>query len=264
MDLMSSKEAAEYLKDNDMVILPVGCFEMHGPRIPLACDAFNAWAAAILLAEKWRCLALPPVYYTFPGAPGPWPGTVDISPQISTEYIRQIAKALLKGGFRRVVLCGLHAPLKFVFEPVIRSIYQETGEVVMAIRPNVMPDDLMQEELACDRGEDVMVLAALKILGLHGAYDPASDVDKPAESPFETLEELQEHGAMLPWVFTADHQHTGLRKGLGLGDADKAVAVMKKAVDRMPDVPELFAKYQQQMKELDEAKPWTDETIWSL
>ncbi len=263
MDLMGSKEVAEYLKRSDMVILPVGCFEMHGPRIPLNCDTFTAWAASILLGEKWDCLVLPPICYTFPGASGPWPGTVDISPGATQEYIKAIAQALLKNGFRRVILCGFHAPLAPIFQFVIRSIHQETGEVVMALRPRIMPNELMQQELGYGGGEDIMVLAAMKILGLHGAYDPAMHVDKPSEMPLETLVELDRCGAALPWTFSADHQHTGIRTGLRLEHADKAVAIMKQCVDQIGDLPALFAKYQQQMRELNESRPWSEDAVWS-
>ncbi len=130
--------------------------------------------------------------------------------------------------------------------------------------PNLMPKDLMMKEFGYARGEDIQVLASLKILGLHGALDPTAPVDKPSEMPFETLEQLDEYGASLPWTFTADHQHTGIRKDLRLEDADRAVGVMKMAVDRMDDVPALFAKYQQQMDELKDNPPWAGEDVWSL
>lgn len=42
MELMSSKEIAAYLRENDMVILPVRCIEMRGTKIPLGCDAIHA------------------------------------------------------------------------------------------------------------------------------------------------------------------------------------------------------------------------------
>lgn len=264
MELMSSKEIGAYLKENDVVILPVGCIEMHGPKIPLGCDAIHAWATAILLAEKWKCVTLPPIYYAYPGASGPWPGTVDISPEITQEYLKQIVKALLRGGFKRVVLCGTHGPLSFIFQMVIRSIYQETSEVVMALLPQVMPDDLMEDEFGFRRGEDVLVLASLKVLGLHGAYDPESDIERPMEFPIETIGQLKKYGASVPWLFAADYQHTGLRKGITLEDADRAIGVMKKAIDRMPQLSELFAKYQKEMKKLTRDKPWLKDDIWSL
>lgn len=265
MDLMSSKEVAEYLKSNDMVILPVGCFEMHGPLVPLACDTFTSWAASILLSEKWNCLSAPPIVYAYPGASGPWPGTVDISPTVTMEYIKAVVCGLLKGGFRRVVLCGLHMPINPIFQMVIRTIYQESGQIVMALRPGVMmPKDLTEQQLGYGPGEDIAVLAAMKILGLHGAYDPSvCEVDKPSGMSLDNIEKLGDLGASVPWVFTADYQHTGVRSCLRMEDADKAVALMKDSVDSLGDIPELFAEYQQQMRELDKTKPWSD-PAWSV
>lgn len=264
MDLMSSKDVAKYLKKKDMVILPVGCVEMHGPKIPLACDTIHAWATSILLAKKWKCLVLPPVYYAYPGASGPWPGTVDISPEITASYLKAITLALIKGGFNRVVLYGTHGPLAWAFQSVMRSILQETGKVVVGMQSEVMPDDLMKKELGYDGGEDILVLASLKILGLHGAYDPKANREGPREFPYSTVGPLRKHGASVPWLFKADYQHTGIRKGLSINDADKAIKVMKKAIDRMGSFPKLYATYQKQIKKLLNDKPWNKDSNWTL
>jgi hypothetical protein len=127
-----------------------------------------------------------------------------------------------------------------------------------------MPDDLMQEEFGYEWGEDILVLAALRILGLHGAYDPAAELDIPRAFPLDTIGPLKKLGANVPWIFNKDHQHTGIRSGMTLDDADRAVAVMKKAADRMDDLPELFARYQEQMRQMNENPPWEDQDIWSM
>ena len=114
MELMSSRDVQKYLKKNDLVILPVGCFEMHGPDIPLGCDTFIDWSMALLLAREWKCIVPPPVYYTFPGASGPWPGTMDIPVHTAGEYVKAIIHVLLKRGFKRIVLCASHGPLEFI------------------------------------------------------------------------------------------------------------------------------------------------------
>jgi creatinine amidohydrolase/Fe(II)-dependent formamide hydrolase-like protein len=265
MDLMSSKGVAEYLKTNDMVILPVGCMEMHGPMIPLSCDSACAWASSLLLADVWGCLCLPPLNYSFPGATGPWPGSVDISPQATVAFLKEIVTSLLKGGFRRVVMYGTHAPLAGMFQMVIRSIYQETREIVVGMTNGVlMPDDLMMEEFGHRWREDILVLASLKILGLHGSYDPATDVEKAQTHPFETLTALGKQGAAVPWVFNADHQHTGIHSDLTLDDADRAIEVMKKAAARKADLPATFAKYQEQMREMMANPPWEKDDVWSV
>lgn len=262
MDLMTSKQAQEYLKTNDMVILPIGCFEMHGPTIPLGCDGFHAWAQAILLAEAWECVTLPPVFYTFPGASGPWPGTVDVSVRATMDYVQSIVEALLGNGFKRVVLCGTHGPAAFSMEAIVRDIFQKTGRIVIHIRPDVMPDDLMMEELGYLRGEDIMVLASLKILGLHGAYDPACSVERRG-GRFESQSVLREMGAAMPRTFGRDYQHTGLRPGVKMEHADKAIAVMRKAVARVKDLPSAFAQYRNDMRELHESQPWNSEDVWT-
>jgi creatinine amidohydrolase/Fe(II)-dependent formamide hydrolase-like protein len=263
MDLMSSKQVQHYLRKNDMVVLPVGCFEMHGPDVPLGCDSFHAWAQAILLADAWECLCLPPVYYTFPGASGPWPGTVDISNRITMEYITEIVLALLKGGFKRVILCGTHGPLGQMLGCVIRDVYQSTRNVVVHVKPPTMPEDLMMKELGYKRGEDILLLASLKLLGLHGAYDPATKIEKRQEFPFQTIAALRKHRVSMPWTFAKDYQHTGLRKKVKLTDADTGIKVMKQGVERMKDFPKYFAKYQKEMKDLITQQPWKKATVWT-
>ncbi len=266
MDLMSSKEVAQYLKKKQTVLLPVGSFEMHGPLVPLGCDSFLDWAAALLLGKKWKVLVMPPVYYTFPGASGPWPGTVDISPEITVAYVKEIVRALLKNGFRQVILCASHGPLGFLLQEVIRSVFQETGEVVIHISPwrLLLAQDLAEQEFGRPMTEDLFVLAMLKVLGLHGAFNPKAKVEKKSEFSHPTISELRKFGGTVPWYFNRDHQHTGLRKDISLADADRAVAVITKAVERAGDLPKVFAKYQREVARDLKARPWAKDSIWSM
>jgi creatinine amidohydrolase/Fe(II)-dependent formamide hydrolase-like protein len=263
MDLMSSRDVQGYMQENDMAILPVGCFEMHGPDMPLATDSYHAWAQAVLLAKEWRCLVLPPVMYTFPGGSGPWPGTVNISTRITMEYIKEIVMGLIKAGFKRIVLCGTHGPLKSILYCVMEDIFLETNTVITHIIPPLMPDDLMQEKLGYLRGEDILLAASLKILGLHGAYDPAAREDRPQEFPLPSIKKLKEAKAEVSWTFSRDYQHTGLRKQVTLDDVDTAVEIMKEAAKRIKDFPEHFAQYQKEMKELWTKAPWKDRNTWT-
>jgi hypothetical protein len=263
MDLMSSRDVQSYLKKNDMVILPVGCFEMHGPDIPLACDTFTIWAQSLLLGKEWGCLVLPPVFYSFPGASGLWPGSVEISCKVTMEYIKEIAMGLIRGGFKRIVLCGTHGPLKGMFYCVMEDIYLATKVIVTYVIPPLMPDDLMMEKLGYTRGEDILLAASLKIMGLHGVYDPSSIIDKPQEFPLSVVSELRKAKAEVPWTFAKDYQHTGLRKQVSLDHVDTAIEVMKEAARRIKDFPQHFARYQQEMKELWERAPWKDEDVWT-
>ena len=268
MDLMSSKDVAKYLKKNDMVILPVGCFEMHGPRIPLACDTFLDLASVYLLAEKWKCLVAPPIHYTYPGASAPWPGTVTISPEATQAYIKAVALGLLKAGFKRVVISGEHGPLDAIIKPVTWSIFEETGTIMAHLNciPVVMPEDLMKEEFGFSWREDLYLLGSLKLLGLEGVYNPVQNVQKDIEYPFKVIRELRKFGgaSQVPWIFKADHQHTGINKGMKYSDADRIIKVMKKAVARAGDFPKYLGQYQKEVAQVMKKKPWKSKKVWSL
>jgi len=264
MDLQSSAQVQKYLKKKGLVILPVGCLEMHGPEIPLGCDAFHAWAQAILLAEVWQALVLPPVYFTFPGASGPWPGTVDISLSASEEYLTEIVLSLIKGNFKQIVLCGTHGPLNIMLSNVIRTVFQQTRVIVGHLQPDLMPKEQMLKELGYPRGEDILVLASLKILGWGGVYHPGVKEEKPMEFPFSTIGELKKQNISLPWTFSRDYQHTGLRPQVKAEHVDRAIQIMKKAARKYKEFPTVFKKYQKEIKELFIKQPWRKENIWTL
>jgi hypothetical protein len=40
--------------------------------------------------------------------------------------------------------------------------------------------------------------------------------------------------------------------------------MMRRAVDRMGDLPALFAEHQRQMKELFANPPWKSDDVWSI
>lgn len=263
MELMSSKDVQAYLRKNDLVILPVGCFEMHGSDVPLGCDSFIDWAMSLLLAREWKCMTLPPVYYTFPGATGPWPGTVDISAQATQDYIKAIVNALFKNGFKRVVLCGSHGPLNFILQSVIRDIFQTTGHIAVHLIPYDKILELMKKEkIAGD--ESGMVLGAMKILGLHGAYGPSSEVDQPPTMAFKSIsDKFQQCQVSFPWTYDKDYQHAGLHKNLRISDADKIAKLMKEVAASLRDLPGVYARYQKKMKDLYIRQPWKKKNIWT-
>ena len=263
MEFMSSKQVAAYQKRSDLIILPVGCMEMHGPLIPVGCDVFEDWAIAIVLAETWDCLVMPPIFYVYAGASEKWPGTVSTSPEASISYVREVVKAILEAGFKRTIICASHGPLGFMAQTIIRSIYRETGEIVLLLSPYKIVSKHLEEEFGSS-GEDVLVLGALKILGWHGVYEPTSKVEAPVEFPFKTISDIRRAGGNVPWHFSKDSQHTGLRKGLKLEDAERAAECIKRSAEELKRLPEHYSRYQKEIKDLADDPPWEKENVWSV
>jgi hypothetical protein len=259
MECLTSPEVARYLQQSDLAILPVGCFEMHGPHVPLGCDTMHAHAMAVILGELWGCPVLPPVSYSYPGASEPWPGTIAPRPTATQAWIKELCLAALNAGFTRLVLLGTHGPLKFMLSTVIREIHQESGHVVLHMAPmGLMPDDLMEARLGYKRGEDILVLASARVLGLPEGLVRTGFPDSPERCfPFETLSGLRRAECQWPWLFTEPWQHQPVRACVKPEHAEAAVEVMREAARRQyADVPELFARYQQELDDLDGDPPW--------
>lgn len=261
-DLLTSKEAWEYLQHNDLAILPVACIEMHGPIVPLGCDLFLDLAFGSLLAEKWGCVMLPPIPYVYPGASGPWPGTIDVGPEISIQYMKAVALAAIRAGLKRLVLSGMHGPVDFMGTAVIRAIYQETGHAVALFSGYEACLKALKEEFGW-AGEDLLVLGALRVLGLHKHMRPETDVNIEMTAPLPSLAALQALRIRAPWIYSKDSQHTGIHSRLTRKDADRAAACIRKAVDRMADAPALFEQYQREMAAMNENPPWKASNPWS-
>jgi hypothetical protein len=262
LDLMTAKEVAAYLRRSDLAILPVGPTEFHGPRVPLGADVLQDTAMALMLAEEWDCVCLPPISYVYGGASEHWPGTISISPEESIAYVKAVAKSALAAGFHRLVLCASHGPMGFMAETVIRSIFRETGEVVLFLSPYAR----MVEELQRDFGrgsEDLSTLGAVTFLGLEGCFDPHVERDEPEALPHENLVRLRPFGGRLPWLFNADHQHTGLRSDIRADDGPRAAAAIRRAAAAMREVPALYDEYRRFLLRQMEEKPWEGDDIWS-
>ncbi|NLF32937.1 MAG: creatininase family protein [Planctomycetes bacterium] len=262
MELMSSRDIQQYQRRSDLVVLPVGCFEMHGPLVPLGCDSFIDWAMGLLLARQWECPCLPPIYYTFPGASGPWPGTVDIPNRATIDYVQAVVGALLKNGFKRVVVVGSHGPLAAMMQCVIRDVFQATGQAVL----HVQPYGKLLEKMAAagvPYGEPGVVLGSMKLLGLSGLFDPAASVDRPVEYPLPSIGPLRKCQAQMPWIFAKDYQHTGMNKELTAAHADRIAEAMAEAAAEMKDLPEHFTRYQREMADLYRDRPWARDDVWT-
>jgi hypothetical protein len=267
MEFMTSPEVARYLQKNDLAILPVGCFEMHGPHVPLGCDTMHAHAMSVILAELWGCVVLPPIAFSYPGASGPWPGTIAPRPSATQAWVKEICLAALEAGFQRLVVLGTHGPLKFMLASVIREIHQETGRLVLHMAPvKLMPDDLMMESLGYGRGEDILVLASAKILGLPAGLVATGFPDSPDRAfPFPVQGKLNQAECQWPWTFTEPWQHQPVRSCVKPEHAEAAVEVMRRAARRQyADLPADFAAYQQAMAALEDDPPWDVDKVAAM
>jgi len=127
---MLNSEVQEYLKQNDIIIVPVGTVEMHG-GFPLDSETVISEAFALKMAEACDGLVLTGLPYFYAGATASGRGTVQVSVRQGIDYLGAIARSLLRLGFQRQVYLSFHGPAHMTICPMIRDFYDETGVPIL-------------------------------------------------------------------------------------------------------------------------------------
>jgi creatinine amidohydrolase len=108
---MSSPRIHSLLKRAELdVIVPLGALEQHGPHLPMGTDSAIAESLALNIAQRVDHLLVAPClpvgcsehHMSFAG-------TVSLSRDVVAGYIRSVATALLRHGFRYIYVASAHA-----------------------------------------------------------------------------------------------------------------------------------------------------------
>lgn len=129
---LTNGEVEEYLKEHDLIYVPVGVTETHG-ALPLDAETVLAEAVALKMAEATNGLVLHNLPYFFPGGTVIARGTVQMSVKDGMHYLYQIAKSLLKQGFRRQVYVTSHGPAYLTLSGMVRDFFDETKVPILYI-----------------------------------------------------------------------------------------------------------------------------------
>ena len=259
-DTMTTIEMAEHRRKNGIVLLPLGCFEMHGAHAGMACDSFLAEAACRVLAEEWDAVILPMIPYTYPGATSRFPGTVCVLPLETMDYVIAVTRAILKNGFKRVVLVNLHGPSDMVINLALRTLFEETGQIPVLFEPDYNGMcQRVEKEWGHPHAEAALYLAALYICGRHGEFDPAF---KPGDVvgrtfPYESYKNLVRHGVTTPYYHTRPEDHVGTYEGLTLDDAPRVAEIYRNmTLATAKGLPEDYEAFQEYTWKLIKDAPW--------
>ena len=96
--------------DTDLVLLPVGSTEQHGPHAPLGTDALHAETVAEAGAERHdeTVAVAPPISVGVAEEHRQFPGTLWVSPDTFRSYVRDVAGSLAYHGLDRIVVVNGH------------------------------------------------------------------------------------------------------------------------------------------------------------
>lgn len=145
---MTWTEVRDRLPAVDIVLLPTGSIEQHGPHLPLLFDILSATLVCVRAAEQMypRVLVAPPLPF---GDASHWlafPGTISIKAHTMVEVLVDVCDSLARHGFKRVVIVNGHgANINPLWEATWR-IRREVGTKVAYLSYwSVIPPEVIQE-----------------------------------------------------------------------------------------------------------------------
>ncbi|MFR3557113.1 MAG: creatininase, partial [Paraclostridium sordellii] len=100
-------------KKDDVIILPIGATEQHGPHLPTCVDAVLAEEFAYRIAEKINGVVAPTLSYGYKSKPlsggGPlFPGTIDLNGATLQALVMDIIDEFVRDGFTKIFILSAH------------------------------------------------------------------------------------------------------------------------------------------------------------
>ena len=123
-----------------LAILPVGCYEQHGPVLPLGTDSIIAQALAFALAQRLRpertVHVLPPVHFTPTEPNRNFCGTIHVSNDVARAYFGEVLASILRHPFEEVLIVNGHGSVDPVLKEMsFSAVYQQFSGVESGPRP---------------------------------------------------------------------------------------------------------------------------------
>lgn len=130
---MTWVEVQELLTRTDMVIIPVGSIEQHGPQGPLGTDFLSGVERAKLVAQYTDVLVAPillvgnaPYHIAFPGS-------LSLSEETLQRVYVEAVQSLIKQGFKRFLFLNSHGGNQAVTQFIVDRVNQETPGIAVEL-----------------------------------------------------------------------------------------------------------------------------------
>ncbi len=224
---MSWSEAKEYFANNDIVILPVGSNEQHGPANPLGTDHLIAKSLAEEVAKRTGVLCLQVIPFGVSSHHKQFWGTIFISPKTFKKYVKETCLSLNYYGVRKIVVVNGHGGNLAALSELARELREE-GIFVSIFQwwtaiPKLLPELFTAEERRHAGAEETSVNLALhpNLVNMDKAVD---------EGPRRHA--LQMEGMTLP-LSTVDETSSGVYGKQSTASAEKGRKVVEAVVNEL-------------------------------
>lgn len=224
---MSWIEAKEYFSGNDIVILPVGSNEQHGPQNPLGTDHLIAKAIAEETAKRTQVISLQVIPFGVSSHHKQFWGTIFVSSRTFKEYVKDVCLALSYYDVRKIVVVNGHGGnlatlVELAMELREKGIFMSIFQWWTAAG-KILPDLFKPEEMGHAAAAETSVNLALypHIVDMKKAVD-----EEPLKHPAKT------EGVTLP-LDTLDYTSSGVFGKSTTASTEKGKKIFEAVVNEL-------------------------------
>lgn len=129
---MTWAQVEERLRQNDLIIVPIGATEAHGPHACLGEDTFLVTRMAEMVAKKTGCTVSQPLWWgSHPYHHMGMPGTVILPEEVFIGVLKSVMAGYWNTGFRKMILLNGHGQ-EYVIPTAIHQ-FAKTYQVPMVV-----------------------------------------------------------------------------------------------------------------------------------
>jgi creatinine amidohydrolase/Fe(II)-dependent formamide hydrolase-like protein len=170
LDLLTSREVGDWMKNGDVIFVPHGPISGHAPWTTLGVHTHGAEAVATILARKCNGLVYPPIFTAFAGATRMYPGTVPFSYEFHVQILKAVVRSLHAQGFGRIFLLCYTNPEDAAGLIAARDLFDIEGEIPVAALVATRglssePVKKLISEYQGSASEAIIDYAAMRLLG---------------------------------------------------------------------------------------------------
>tara|TARA_B110000116_G_scaffold269517_1_gene285652 strand:- start:218 stop:1009 length:792 start_codon:yes stop_codon:yes gene_type:complete len=123
----SWQEAANLVKSDPVIVVPVGAFEQHGKHLPLKVDQFLVGRVAEGAAKKAhkkdvKVYITPTIWTGYSPHHIDFPGTISIEIETLTNLIINVVESLIKNQFERILILNGHGGNSNIIKNVVQIL----------------------------------------------------------------------------------------------------------------------------------------------
>jgi creatinine amidohydrolase len=125
---MNYDDVAAAIAEERLVIVPTGATESHGPHMPCDTDTHQVEYMSIELAKRVNGVVVPAVPYAISKTFEHFPGTISLSIPTYQQMIYEIGSALIKQGFKNILLLNGNRPNGTSNDAVARRLIDDLDD----------------------------------------------------------------------------------------------------------------------------------------